>query len=62
MVSQLDRAYADARDEEQQRSSTIRYIRLRPINWRDRVVKLAPVLPRPATGFAARARANFVWP
>jgi tetratricopeptide (TPR) repeat protein len=63
MVSQLDRAYAASREEEQQRSFDESIIRLRPINWRDRVVKLAPVLPRPATRLLpARALANFVWP
>jgi tetratricopeptide (TPR) repeat protein len=59
MVSRLDSAYAASREEEQQRSFDDSIIQLRPINWRDRVVKMAPVLPRPHTrllpGASARA-------
>ena len=49
LVSQLDRAYAAAREEEQQRSFDDSVVQLRPFNWRDRLIKMAPVLPRPAT-------------
>ena len=49
LVSQLDRSYADAREEEQQRSFDDSIIQLRPIEWKNRVVGMAPVLPRPRT-------------
>ncbi|BCM91112.1 beta-barrel assembly-enhancing protease [Abditibacteriota bacterium] len=49
MVSQLDRDYAAAREEEQQRSFDDSIIQLRPIEWRSRIVGMAPVLPRPHT-------------
>ncbi|PQV63419.1 hypothetical protein B1R32_11274 [Abditibacterium utsteinense] len=59
MVSRLDSAYAASREEEQQRSFDDSIVQLRPINWRTRVVKMAPVLPRPHTrllpGPSARA-------
>ncbi len=45
-VSQLDRTYAAQREEEQQRSFDDSIIQLRPIDWKSRVVGLAPVLPR----------------
>ena len=49
IVSQLDRSYADAREEEQQRSFDDSIIQLRPLEWKNRVVGMAPVLPRPRT-------------
>ncbi len=59
MVSRLDSAYAASREEEQQRSFDDSIVQLRPINWRARVVKMAPVLPLPQTrllpGTGARA-------
>lgn len=48
-VSRLDSKYAASREEEQQRSFDDSVVQLRPINWRDRVVKMAPVLPKPQT-------------
>ncbi len=48
-VSQLDKTYADAREEEQQRSFDDSIIQLRPLEWEDRLVRMAPVLPRPKT-------------
>ncbi|HEX9997080.1 MAG TPA: tetratricopeptide repeat protein [Abditibacterium sp.] len=48
-VSRLDSKYAAAREGEQERSFDDSIVQLRPINWRDRVVKMAPVLPRPQT-------------
>ena len=48
-VSRLDSKYAASREEEQQRSFDDSVIQLRPVNWRDRVVKMAPVLPKPQT-------------
>ena len=49
MVSQLDSAYAERREGEQEKSFDESIIQLRPINWRDRIVRLAPVLPRAKT-------------
>jgi len=49
VVSQLDSAYASRREEEQQRSFDDSLVELRPLNWRARVVKIAPTLPRPHT-------------
>lgn len=48
-VSQLDKNYADAREEEQQRSFDDSIIQLRPLDWESRLVRMAPVLPRPHT-------------
>jgi len=59
IVSQLDSTYAEKREEEQQRSYDDSLISLRPLNWRARVIKMSPVLPRPHTkllpGYNARA-------
>ncbi|RYX83197.1 tetratricopeptide repeat protein [bacterium] len=49
VVSQLDRAYAAAREEEQQRSFDDSIVQLRPLNWKSRVIGIAPVLPRSHT-------------
>jgi tetratricopeptide (TPR) repeat protein len=49
MVSRLDSKYAAEREEEQQRSFDDSVIQLRPVSWRERIVKMAPVLPRPQT-------------
>ena len=49
MVVQLDSAYAERREGEQEKSFDESVIQLRPINWRERIVKLAPVLPRAKT-------------
>ena len=49
VVSQLDKTYAASREEEQQRSFDDSIIQLRPIEWKTRVVGMAPVLPRPRT-------------
>ncbi|MDQ3812958.1 MAG: tetratricopeptide repeat protein, partial [Armatimonadota bacterium] len=58
-VSQLDRSYAEKREEEQQRSYDDSIVAVRPLNWRARTVELAPILPRPHTrllpGYNARA-------
>jgi hypothetical protein len=48
-VSRLDSKYAASREEEQQRSFDDSVVQLRPIDWRSRVVKMAPVLPKPQT-------------
>ena len=48
-VVQLDSAYAEKREGEQEKSFDESIIQLRPINWRERIVKLAPVLPRAKT-------------
>jgi tetratricopeptide (TPR) repeat protein len=59
MVSQLDKGYAERRQEEQQRSFDDSLVSLMPVNWRTRVIRLAPALPRPYTrllpGFNSRA-------
>ncbi|RYG75579.1 tetratricopeptide repeat protein [bacterium] len=49
MVSRLDSKYAAEREEEQQRSFDDSVIQLRPVSWRERIVQMAPVLPRPQT-------------
>ena len=49
MVSQIDSAYAERREGEQEKSFDESIIQLRPIDWRDRIVRLAPVLPRAKT-------------
>ncbi len=48
-VVQLDSAYAERREGVQEKSFDESIIQMRPINWRDRIVKLAPVLPRAKT-------------
>lgn len=58
IVSQLDSDYAKRKDEEGQRSFDDSTVSMKPFNWRERTIKLAPVLPRPHTrlvpGFNAR--------
>ena len=49
MVVQLDSAYAERREGIQEKSFDETIIQLRPINWRNRVVRMAPVLPRAQT-------------
>lgn len=56
IVSRLDSAYAASREEEQQRSFDDSVVQLRPIDWRTRVVKMAPVLPRPKTQLLPSAK------
>ena len=48
-VSQIDSAYADRREGEQEKSFDESIIQLRPIDWRTRIVQLAPVLPHAKT-------------
>lgn len=48
-VSRIDSKYAAMREEEQQKSFDDSIVRLRPLNWQDRVINLAPVLPKPHT-------------
>lgn len=48
-VSKLDSRYAARREEEQQRSFDDSVVQLRPLNWRARVAKMAPILPPPQT-------------
>lgn len=58
MVAQLDSGYARRKEEEEQRSFDDSLVAMRPLNWRARVIKLAPTLPRPHTrlipGYNAR--------
>jgi tetratricopeptide (TPR) repeat protein len=58
IVSQLDSDYARRKEEEEQRTFDDSTVAMRPFNWRERTIKLAPVLPRPHTrlvpGFNAR--------
>ena len=49
MVSQIDSAYAERREGLQEKSFDESIIQLRPIDWRTRIVQLAPVLPRAKT-------------
>jgi tetratricopeptide (TPR) repeat protein len=59
IVSQLDARYASRREEEQYRNFDDSPIAMRPLNWRARVIGIAPILPRPHTrllpGHRARA-------
>ena len=48
-VVQLDSAYAEKREGEQEKSFDESIIQLRPLDWRTRIVQLAPVLPRAKT-------------
>lgn len=58
IVSQLDSDYAKKKEEEEQRSFDDSVVAMKPFNWRERTIKLAPTLPRPHTrlvpGFNAR--------
>lgn len=49
MVIKIDSAYAERREGVQEKSFDESIIQLRPINWRDRIVNLAPILPRAKT-------------
>ena len=49
MVSQIDSAYAERREGEQEKSFDESIIQLRPLDWRNRIVQLAPVLPHAKT-------------
>jgi len=49
MVSQIDSAYAERREGLQEKSFDESIIQLRPIDWRNRIIQLAPVLPRAKT-------------
>lgn len=49
MVAQLDANYARKKDEEEQRTFDDSMITMRPLNWRARIIKMAPTLPRPQT-------------
>lgn len=59
LVSRLDARYAQSREEDQYRNFDESGVTLRPLNWRARVVKMAPLLPLPHTrlvpGYNARA-------
>lgn len=58
LVAQIDAGYARKKDEEEQRSFDDSLVAMRPLNWRARIVHLAPTLPRPHTrlvpGYNAR--------
>lgn len=45
LVSQIDISYAERRGEELQKTFDDNLVALRPLNWRQRVVGLAPLLP-----------------
>jgi tetratricopeptide (TPR) repeat protein len=59
LVSQLDRGYAERRGDEMQKSFDDSIVSLRPLDWRARIIRMAPMLPRPHTrllpGHNARA-------
>ncbi len=59
IVSRLDPGYARRREEEQYQNFDETQVTLRPLNWRERVVRMAPMLPRPhmrlVPGYNARA-------
>jgi tetratricopeptide (TPR) repeat protein len=49
IVSRMDARYASRREEEQYHKFDDTQVALRPLNWRARVVSIAPLLPRPHT-------------
>jgi hypothetical protein len=49
VVSRMDARYASRREEEQYHKFDDTQVTLRPLNWRARVVGMAPLLPRPHT-------------
>lgn len=57
-VAQLDAGYARKKEDEEQRTFDDSIVSLRPLNWRTRVIRMAPTLPRPHTrlvpGFNSR--------
>lgn len=59
IVSQLDAAYASRREEDQYTNFDDSLVGLRPLNWRSRIIRMAPVLPPSHTqmvpGYNARA-------
>lgn len=59
LVSQLDRGYAERRGDEMQKSFDDSVVALRPLDWRGRIIRMSPMLPRPHTrlmpGYNARA-------
>jgi len=59
IVAQLDANYAASREEEQYRNFDDSLVSMRPLNWRARLIKLAPVLPSAhigmVPGYNARA-------
>jgi tetratricopeptide (TPR) repeat protein len=59
IVSRLDSRYAKKREESDQFNYDDSVVTLRPLNWRTRVIKMAPILPRQQTrlvpGYNARA-------
>ncbi len=59
LVSQLDQGYAERRGDEMQKSFDNSLVSLRPIDWRSRIIRMSPMLPRPHTrllpGYNARA-------
>ncbi len=58
IVSQLDRSYAEKREEDQDKRFDDSLVSLRPFRWRERVVPTAPSMPPPKMkllpGFNAR--------
>lgn len=48
-VAQLDKTYAQKKEEEEQRTFDDSIVTMRPLNWRSRIIRLAPPLPRPHT-------------
>jgi tetratricopeptide (TPR) repeat protein len=59
IVSRMDASYASRREEEQYHKFDDTQVTLRPLDWRARIVGIAPLLPRPHTrllpGRSARA-------
>lgn len=52
VVSRLDARYAASREEDQYSNFDDTQMSLRPLDWRQRTVKLAPILPTPHTVYS----------
>jgi tetratricopeptide (TPR) repeat protein len=60
LVSQLDASYAKKMEQQEERSFDDSMVDLRPLDWQNRIIRLAPSLPKPRTklvpGFNMRRR------
>jgi len=60
LVSQLDASYAKKMEQQEERSFDDSMVDLRPLDWQNRLVRMAPSLPKPRTklvpGFNMRRR------
>lgn len=62
IVSRLDPGYARRREEEQYQNFDETQVLLRPLRWRERVVRMAPLLPQPHMRLVPGYNARAFWP